>query len=537
MAQNLIFTDEQLCFGCNKCILKCPTHANDAILSNGENKIHINATRCVGCGACITVCDHEARSFNDDTQRFFEDLAAGVPISVIVAPAARTNFQNLENLFGYLKSCGVNLIYDVSYGADICTWGYIRAIQQQNLQTVIAQPCPVVVNYIEKFAPHLIPCLAPIQSPALCTAIYLRKYAQNTDKLAFLSPCVAKKDEFDDDNTHGHVSYNVTYKKLLAYLQKKGVNLSAFAPAGYDNPAGAWGVTFSRPGGLKENVRFYLGDDAWIKQVEGTDHLTAYFNQYAAAAKAHKPLPLLVDVLNCEDGCNLGTGTAKAVAYDDIDYTLNKRKAAVTKQDMAKVAAYFDDTLDVTDFYRTYTDKSGQLPADNIAAIEEVFHQLGKHTEKDRNVNCFCCGYGSCQSFALAVANGHNHKENCIRYAQVANAQKLTSFDDMIAQFTAEMSRMNQDIQAVTKSSRTLNDISMQTKIISINASIEAAIAGSAGRGFSVIAHEMKNLAEKSAAENQQNTDNATQLLSQIDGINTALEQIRQELHHVMQQD
>lgn len=35
----------------------------------------------------------------------------------------------------------------------------------------------------------------PIHSPLLCTAIYAKKYMNITDKLAFISPCIAKKAE------------------------------------------------------------------------------------------------------------------------------------------------------------------------------------------------------------------------------------------------------------------------------------------------------------------------------------------------------
>ena len=178
------------CIGCNKCIRACSSRGANVAVERGRiNVIDVNPDKCIACGACLDACEHHAREFIDDTEQFFEDLRNGQKISVLIAPAFLANYPNdYEKYLGMLKAAGVNRFISVSFGADITTWGYIKYITENKFYGGISQPCPAVVGYIERYTPELIPKLMPVQSPMMCAAIYMKKYMNVGDKLAFITP-------------------------------------------------------------------------------------------------------------------------------------------------------------------------------------------------------------------------------------------------------------------------------------------------------------------------------------------------------------
>ena len=73
-------------------------------------------------------------------------------------------------------------------------------------------------NTVEFLKKHdLLKYLSPIHSPMLCEVVYLRKYQGFTGKIAALSPCIGKGDEFEQT---GLVQYNVTMDHLKQYFKE-----------------------------------------------------------------------------------------------------------------------------------------------------------------------------------------------------------------------------------------------------------------------------------------------------------------------------
>ncbi len=426
----LIKTNDK-CVGCNKCIGVCScvgaTVATE--LEDGRNVIDVDPKKCIACGACFDACEHHAREFEDDTEAFFAALQRGEKISLLLAPAFLANYpKEYESVLGGLKAMGVNRIISVSFGADITTWAYLNYIKQHDFVGGISQPCPAVVSYVERYIPELIPKLFPVQSPMMCAAIYAKKEMGVTDKLAFISPCIAKKLEINSERGKGLVSYNVTFDHLMQYVREHRIS---GAPCKDEIEYGL-GSVYPTPGGLKENVYWFLGEDVFIRQIEGEKHMYQYLETHKKQIAGGSTPYLFIDALNCGSGCLYGTAVedTKAVTDDALQEMMRIRKNSKNdksghtwsrklspKKRLQKLNKQFAK-LDINDYLCTYHDFSDvcSYAMPSQAEFETIYQDMGKTTKESRQINCSCCGYESCRDMAVAIHNGFNHKENCIYY-------------------------------------------------------------------------------------------------------------------------
>jgi len=215
--------------------------------------IQINHDLCIGCGSCIDVCSHQAREILDDFESFLNEVGKK-PMVAVVAPSAAVSFgEDLLRFNTYLKSIGVEAIFDVSFGAELTIKTYIEHIKATNPDLTIAQPCPAIVNYIELYQPQLLPYLAPADSPMLHALKLIRKHYPrfSNHKVVVISPCIAKKREFQET---GLGDFNVTLSQLEAYLKGADIDLATLEETAFDGPMPERGVLFSSPGGLKETL-------------------------------------------------------------------------------------------------------------------------------------------------------------------------------------------------------------------------------------------------------------------------------------------
>lgn len=443
--KGIIFTNEQ-CIGCNHCLSLCSIMgANISVLSNNkQSQIHVDSDKCNHCGKCIEKCNHNARDYFDDTLAFIKDLKENKKISVIIDPTFFVIYKDkAKNILGYLKHLGVEKFYNSSIGTEISIWAHINYLKNTQYlpgsrKAFITNRCPSVTNMIELQFPNLRNKIVPVQSPLVCSAIYVKKYLNDSNSIAILSPCISVKDELTNDNNNEFLNYSVTYKKLLE--QFRDINLSDYdEQLPYDMSLGIGNIIL-KEGNFKGVIEQFFSKNEYITSLSLINPQNFKLLQNYSLDENSNFQPLLVDFVSCPTGCLEGPGIdRKQLNFSNIynNYFSLFKSVKLKYQEVNSYEQYeqilndYYRELNSIDFKRTFKDRYRQpydVPEDTI---EEIFLSMHKDTEHKKNINCGLCGYATCLQMAKAIAFGFNRKESCIKYVneEIVNLNNI----DLIA--------------------------------------------------------------------------------------------------------
>ncbi len=425
----IMIVKPEKCVGCNACIRSCPAPDANITVKIGEGKFitRVDPDRCIACGECIRACKHDARDYIDDTEDAMNAIAREEKLIVMVTPEIKTAFPTKwKGILDWFRSKGCS-VYDASFGADICTWAHMRALETGQLSTFITQPCSAVVKYIELYKPKLLTNLSPFHSPVSCSVIYVKEYQRRDNPIAVLSACISKKTEFAET---GLVDFSVTYKRLMEYFDRNDIRIASNPVEDYtykfDDIQGELGSIYSRPGGMRDNLLEHM-PDLNVTVSDGTQKVYRELEMYAKMPE--QKLPQIFDVLSCEYGCNMGPASGSdqscfetlKTMHDIEDEARARRKTTggMFRNTEDKLFRRFDEELKLSDFLRSYKPtKPSVLPSD--AQLEPIFASMDLITEKERCTDCSACGYKSCRDMATAIFRGLNMPENCIQHTKKA---------------------------------------------------------------------------------------------------------------------
>ncbi|MFW5961934.1 MAG: methyl-accepting chemotaxis protein [bacterium] len=141
--------------------------------------------------------------------------------------------------------------------------------------------------------------------------------------------------------------------------------------------------------------------------------------------------------------------------------------------------------------------------------VSKLMNQIESTREKSKDMD---------QSSSKVIDNVKTGTES-----MQSSIQQVNKVKDNSAEIGVTINNLGDLSEEIGDIVELINNISQQTNLLALNAAIEAARAGEAGRGFSVVADEIRQLAEESAEA----TDNISKLIDRIQaGVNNAVQKM-----------
>lgn len=389
------------------CVRVCPVEA----ISVDGDEVTIVEDTCIECGLCVPSCYHDAIDVLGDLERCAGAVASGRAV-LLLPTEALVHFYPAtpEQLINACFAAGFRRVYFESVGDELVAAEYLRLWRENEGKSWIRSTSPIVVNYCRTKLPELLPFLAPVVTPAVALARYVR--IQETAEPGDAEPAGAPQPDLTviyagvgEPGVNGDesvIDICISLEELEGLLHETGdapldqrLTLNRLPPERRRH--------LSLPGGLPLALLEELRQSSRrFRRERGVQGLPAI----ARALIGDESELGFVDVLPF-DG-NLGHP-----AYgppEDLYWRRQIADLVEPRRSEQPVVELLD--LDLAIHYRPRPDALAEANPDEVSRVLEM---IGT-TPEGKHWNTGSCGHATCVEFATAVARGRSTMALCPIY-------------------------------------------------------------------------------------------------------------------------
>jgi len=176
------------------------------------------------------------------------------------------------------------------------------------------------------------------------------------------------------------------------------------------------------------------------------------------------------------------------------------------------------------------------VSSEKVASASAEILSASRSLENNSMKQASCTEQSASQLSEISSAMKHN-AENAEKADMLRKKSRsaLQSAGIVMEKTGVAMSHIHSSGEDISKIVRTIEDIAFQTNLLALNASVEAARAGKAGAGFSVVADEVRNLAMRSAKAAKETQSLIKKTVSNIRTGSDLMEKNRNEFQIIME--